>query len=854
MNRDSIGSKQPRSNSILAALYVLGFVVVLGLLSSLQAFAKDKAPAKPTDASTSCEQLCDKYGNAKKQVTSASNKYRLTISSTGEAVCACQYSGIPGTTCLNRNGQSLGQVSAMNDCKNPDKLSKYTPIFDQEKGGALAGHPNYKPTAEEIKLQEEKLAEETKLKEEKLAEEAKIKEAELKQKQGDERTDALFKCGELEDGSDAKKACLKAIPPAPEGSEYVENAEGDKKAPGADGTTVVSNEAKGGGEKAGGEPKGPATGGTGEVSNGDPRPSTAGGEPEKATHEKTTDGFTKQNPGDPSLASSNSINLKLLSECEDGTRNPTSEECTRNVEASEEHSKARARIQAAIDEHCKLVPSDKKCIERKGTDNSSATTGININGKCGNTAMMAMTTEALDGLKKSPKDPKYPTVKGEDGKERYTKAALMQYIEDNGIRNEMEDKYNCDADEDTLHAFEVTSQMLDVSMQVGTGISSGIAVANTQNAALNGEDVFVEGAQQMKNTMIATGTQQSIVGAGQIVMSIAAGTMKGKHSDGIEALDTAQQQQGSRAVSGGSKDQRGMSAVGASVYLRQDEDNVDAKEVEGIGRQQMDAMRGVHSEMKAKANATMTQLVIQGAMNAAGGAAKLAQGLLMEVPDAADTSSDLPPLTAATPNGVVEEGVAPPSFDPTATGNEIVADGLEDTTDNGGTGGDIPPPLLGAGPGGGLKESPVPGGGGGFLGAAGTSSGGGGSGGGGLGGGGPSADGGGESGSESLATGAVKFDPAGGGNAGVGFAGGAGAARRNGDTGMDLNGLLAQFLPKKEETGRAPAGSILDYGDGKKKTIGPGDQDDGSILGPNSNLFMRVSNTMMTKFKKGSLQ
>ena len=71
---------------------------------------------------------------------------------------------------------------------------------------------------------------------------------------------------------------------------------------------------------------------------------------------------------------------------------------------------------------------------------------------------------------------------------------------------------------------------------------------------------------------------------------------------------------------------------------------------------------------------------------------------------------------------------------------------------------------------------------------------------------------------------------------------------------MDLGSLLAQFLPKKEgEENPNAAKSILDI-NGRNPASANAQNDDGSILGPNSNLFLRVSSTTQLYYKTGRIR
>ena len=141
----------------------------------------------------------------------------------------------------------------------------------------------------------------------------------------------------------------------------------------------------------------------------------------------------------------------------------------------------------------------------------------------------------------------------------------------------------------------------------------------------------------------------------------------------------------------------------------------------------------------------------------------------------------------------------------------------------------------------------------GMAGFGGTQSGGGGGlGGGGGGSGGGDSGAGEESGDNSQIGGISKYEATGGSGGTGGFAS-AGDKRRVNDTGqMNFNQLLEKFLGKQEKD---PTGAPQGTGFGAAGARAPSSiEDDGSILGPNSNLFARVTNSMLANFKKGNLK
>ncbi len=177
------------------------------------------------------------------------------------------------------------------------------------------------------------------------------------------------------------------------------------------------------------------------------------------------------------------------------------------------------------------------------------------------------------------------------------------------------------------------------------------------------------------------------------------------------------------------------------------------------------------------------------------------------------------------------------------------------TSNDGGTGSDDPFAGLGAGndTGGGDESGPVgpaPGkrtsdaGGGAGGGAGGAAGGGVGAGGGG---------GGGEPTEESKASYASEFGTkeryeTGAAGGAKGAKGGA-AAGGEGD-GIDLNGLLAQFLPKGEAD-IGPQNGILDFAGNFDGARGLANEQPGSYLDKNADLFQRIHETMTEKNRKG---
>ncbi len=191
-----------------------------------------------------------------------------------------------------------------------------------------------------------------------------------------------------------------------------------------------------------------------------------------------------------------------------------------------------------------------------------------------------------------------------------------------------------------------------------------------------------------------------------------------------------------------------------------------------------------------------------------------------------------------------------PVMNPTPVLNDYAA--TADPNDAAGNAGNenlINAPRAGASNPGGLK-GPIAGAGAGTLGAPSINGGGAAGGGGGAGGGQgvPSDAQGAEE--ESVASTSVGFGGAGTAG-GPGFAGGAAnSANRMNNTGMDLNGILAKFFPKKEDEAKKDD-SILSFGkNGQGRNLA---SEDGSLLGADAHLFPRIHKVMIATYEKDKL-
>jgi hypothetical protein len=76
--------------------------------------------------------------------------------------------------------------------------------------------------------------------------------------------------------------------------------------------------------------------------------------------------------------------------------------------------------------------------------------------------------------------------------------------------------------------------------------------------------------------------------------------------------------------------------------------------------------------------------------------------------------------------------------------------------------------------------------------------------------------------------------------------GGGGGGGGGAEKGPDLSGLLAQFLPKKDE--EKPGNGILDFGGRNPASDGPI-----SLLDRNANIFDRIHETYQDKNRRGRI-
>lgn len=422
-------------------------------------------------------------------------------------------------------------------------------------------------------------------------------------------------------------------------------------------------------------------------------------------------------------------------------------------------------------------------------------------------------------------------------------------------KNLLEKKYGCKIDDRKLVKWGIASQLLQTGTEASAVIFGGKASENTANAFATGGDVYKTGNEEMGKAAVQTGTMQTGISLGQVFMAYKTSRIAAKHKKAAAELDTGGFEKNEICESGDTECQEGTAAGISSAAMA-------AKKYGGektSGRAQIENARQKHLEMAEKAGDQALQLGAKGVTNLAGGVNTIMYGKKLK-----DVAANMTPPPTVSPQLVPFAGVGsgdgapPPTYQNPATSDNqgespVVA---QDLAKDDAAGGDmnLAPPLLGPPTEGGIKgDVPAPDN---RLAGSGGGGSGGGGGGGGLSGGGseggeesPAEDGGGQN----LSGGVSKFEGTGGGGPTFASTGGSDKRRVN-DTGeMNLNSLLEKFMPKKDED--KPQGGLLDFGGGKNGERGlASQQDDGSILGPNSNLFARVSNTMVTNFKKGNLR
>lgn len=472
-----------------------------------------------------------------------------------------------------------------------------------------------------------------------------------------------------------------------------------------------------------------------------------------------------------------------------------------------------------------------------------------------------------------------------DGSTDECKAAVQAaYAKYGGDIQELEKKYGCSADKSTLSTTDTVAQVSQLASQTTAQTLTGIATGKVQNAAADAQsgkgsagDVQVTAAHELGKAEVEAGSVQGAVGLGIMTMALwqergvknnqedASSEIKAKimgdvatHNKLVKAYTDDPTQANMLALTGFDK------ANLQGIY----QDDSDYAHLKVLEASEVTAALSTKSQLADKAKAQMTQHLIQGGLMVANSAVTIGAGIAnmnaaKEMQQDTSTNSGLPPLmqvVAGTPQGnVTDTSVAPPT-NPQLLGDGAAAATAETPTgDQKGPAGALPPPLFGGGGNpGGLKDAPGAPSTGGNVGL-GSTTGGGGGGAGNVGGGGGGDAGGGNA--DTASNGGpvekTKFDSAGaGGNAAAFGAAGGGGHKRSDNTGMDINGLLSQFLPKQGEQGQKPSNDIVNFGSNRQiASAHSASDEDAGIMGPNSkSLFSRVNGTTVLIFQSGRVR
>lgn len=454
-----------------------------------------------------------------------------------------------------------------------------------------------------------------------------------------------------------------------------------------------------------------------------------------------------------------------------------------------------------------------------------------------------------------------PTVASNDS---CATAALAQYYalkenERNGSTpDEFISAHGCNRDKSTLSALQTTGQFTAMGVQAMAGAAGGVAQATVQAKAADAQtegDIHKEALHSMATATYVSGTGNLIGGAALAVFASKAARISTNQDNDADAA--------AGATKGGPVNGSKLTRAG---HAFRDLNGGDANDEKDAVRLNSEGLRDVRAGAAAKkdlsekaSNQALAQFVQGSVMLASGVASMVQAATLNKLADSMNTDVATTPtaayntVAAATPSGTVQDNVAPPNNTTGVLGDGVSSVTAADTEkEQNAPAGAIPPPLFGGGGNpGGLKDAPLGGGGGGMNGV-GSSSGGGGGVSGGGGGGGAAGDGGDRPGGDQAVGDRTKFDSAGAGGAGFAAAGAGGNKRAN-DTGMDFGGLLSQFMPKQGAEDRKPASDIVNFGSAGTKSGGQSDTEQG-ILGPNSNLFARVTRTTVVEYTKGSIR
>jgi len=525
------------------------------------------------------------------------------------------------------------------------------------------------------------------------------------------------------------------------------------------------------------------------------------------------------------------------------------EKCLNEQQIKDEIAKAKKKKEDAAKDTAKKEEYASNQPKRKGWKGSDDSCGPTVN------AMLVKEAIALKGGNPSRDD-------------------LIHFMNTDSNflnqREKIESKYSCDASITVLDVAEKIDQGMKVAATVTTGVVTGMAQYEVQKASGDpNQNVHRVANDQMANSMVKTGMMQTGMGAVQFIFKGIAGLdINREQNTALKDLNKYNTDPNEVAKTGNQQTEADLTNAGATMAVLDRKAAAGpeaAEEYNAEGEGYVQSSRNVHREVKDRAAQTSATGFIEGALNLAQGILSWKLGSDMKC-DEDNTSpaclgpmaSPPPPLVGGSPEQVEASGSVPVPMPGVSGGDAspVIAEGVENLEEEAF---DDRFPLPGGGGGGGggnnLLQRPDPHKAN-FV--AGTGSGTGGSVGGGGGGGGGSAPRGNEKGGveKTLSASGKKFgDSLAAGGAGFGSSGG--AAKRSDGTNMDMGGLfdkLGNLLPNNRKEKKEDS-SILDFGTRGIASAGSGTEvDDGTILGRNSNLFLRVSNTTMTYYKKGRLK
>lgn len=444
------------------------------------------------------------------------------------------------------------------------------------------------------------------------------------------------------------------------------------------------------------------------------------------------------------------------------------------------------------------------------------------------------------------------------------KKDMDDWIEANhGKVNSIKAKYGCKDDLDSIGFWDNMNNFVQGGVAVAGGVAGGMAAGNVQREfqEKQGDSAAVnrKAFEEMGSALQTTAYVQIGAGIAQMVLSNHGRRVENRQD---EAQDRVTMIRENRV---GVVDDQGhqLKNKGMAAYLASDEDKFDAQELNKEGNQMTEAAIAAHERTAKAAKEFKVKTFMQSLVNLATGASNWSQG--KQYKDTANMFSD---PAAQNPTGELAPGESggdventPPPPIVGGGGNtdsgELAQTAVTDPEEKRKAGAFPGGPLIGGRTSGGLKDGQKFGGngGGGSFGPMGTVAGGGN----GVGGGvnaASSGSGGGDkpAGADNVVGGgAVKFEGGGAASGAPAFgsgSGGTGSAGKGGGSDMDINGLLAQLMPKPGEEHGAGGPNILGPGRG----LASGEGGEGGVLGRNANLFLRISGTTMNYYKKGELR